>query len=79
MDCSRLGLPITSMNSASSSLQTATVVSPERAHDPKVAGSNPAPATNFIWTRRSPVSGDLLLSLAALSIPARSPFSVIFR
>ena len=27
---------------------------------------------------RSPVSGDLLLSLAALSIPARSPFSVIF-
>jgi hypothetical protein len=26
-----------------------------------------APATSFIWTRRSPVSGDLLLSLAALS------------
>ena len=37
-----------------------------------------APATNFIWTMRSPVSGDLLLSLAAVSIPARSPFSVIF-
>jgi hypothetical protein len=37
-----------------------------------------APATNSIWTKRSPVSGDLLLSLAALSIPARSPFSVIF-
>ena len=27
---------------------------------------------------RSPVSGDLLLSLAALSIPSRSPFNVIF-
>jgi len=37
-----------------------------------------APATISIWSRRSPVSGDLLLSLAALSIPARSPFSVIF-
>jgi hypothetical protein len=29
------------------------------------------PATSFIWTNRSPVSGDLLLSLAALSIPAQ--------
>jgi hypothetical protein len=34
-----------------------------------------APATNFIWTKRPPVSGDLLLSLAALSIPAGSPFN----
>lgn len=32
------------------------------------------PPTNFIWTKRSPVSGDLLLSLAAFSIPAKSPF-----
>ena len=39
----------------------------------------PAPATSFIWTKRSPVSGDLLLSLAALSIPATSPFNVIVR
>jgi hypothetical protein len=30
-----------------------------------------APATSFIWTKRSPVSGDLLLYLAALSIPAK--------
>ena len=28
-----------------------------------------APATSFIWTKRSPASGDLLLSLAAFSIP----------
>jgi hypothetical protein len=28
-----------------------------------------APATSFIWTKMSPVSGDLLLSLAALNIP----------
>jgi hypothetical protein len=33
---------------------------------------------NFVWTMRSPVSGDLLRSPAALSIPAQSPFSVIF-
>jgi len=31
-----------------------------------------APTTSFIWAKRSPVSGDLLLSLAALSIPAMS-------
>jgi hypothetical protein len=37
-----------------------------------------APATSIIWTTRSPVSGDHLLSLAAFSIPARSPFSVMF-
>jgi hypothetical protein len=30
-----------------------------------------APATSFIWTTRSPVSSDLVLSLAALSTPAR--------
>jgi hypothetical protein len=30
-----------------------------------------APATSFVWAMRSPVFGDLLLSLAALSIPAR--------
>jgi hypothetical protein len=29
-------------------------------------------------SRRSPIFGDLLLSLAALNIPAKSPFSVIF-
>ena len=32
----------------------------------------------YLDSKRSPVSGDLLLSLAALSILARSPFSVIF-
>ena len=38
----------------------------------------PQPAL-FGHAMRSPVSGDLLLSLAALSIPARLPFSVIFK
>jgi hypothetical protein len=27
-----------------------------------------APATNFVWTKRSPVCGDLLLSLAGMSL-----------
>jgi hypothetical protein len=36
------------------------------------------PQPTLFWTMRSPVSGDLLLSLAALSIPAKSPFSVMF-
>src|SRR5580765_8989051 len=31
------------------------------AHNPKVAGSNPAPATNCTGMERSPVSGDLLV------------------
>src|SRR4051812_29355813 len=32
------------------------------AHNPKVAGSNPAPATNIIWSKRSSVSDGLLFS-----------------
>ena len=36
------------------------------------------PQPTLFGPKRSPVSGDLLLSLAALSIPARSPVSVIF-
>ena len=35
--------------------------------------------TLYSWTMRSPVCGDPMLSLAALSIPAGSPFSVISR
>ena len=34
-----------------------------------------APATNLIWTKRSPEFGDLLLSLAAVFISAREPFA----
>ena len=41
----------------------------------KVAGSNPTRATIFIWSKRSPVCGDLLLSLSARSLPAKSPLS----
>ena len=47
------------------------------AHNPKVAGSNPAPATISTCSERSPVSGDLFAFVAALSIAARFPFSSI--
>jgi hypothetical protein len=47
------------------------------AHNPKVAGSNPAPATIDTCSGRSPVSGDLLLCTVAPSIAARFPFSSI--
>ena len=47
------------------------------AHNPKVAGSNPAPATITTCSERSPVSGDLFAFWAAPSIAARFPFSSI--
>jgi hypothetical protein len=47
------------------------------AHNPKVAGSNPAPATITTCSERSPVSGDLFAFVAAPSIAARFPFSSI--
>ena len=47
------------------------------AHNPKVAGSNPAPATNCTGKRRSPVSGDLFVCWAAVNIAARLPLSSI--
>src|SRR5438045_9777522 len=40
------------------------------AHNPKVAGSNPAPATIATCSKRSPVSGDLFAFWATLSIAA---------
>src|SRR3954467_5269650 len=41
------------------------------AHNPKVAGSNPAPATIDTCSERSPFSGDLLLCTVAPSIAAK--------
>ena len=43
------------------------------AHNPKVAGSNPAPATIDTCSERSPVSGDLLLCTVAPSIARDFP------
>src|SRR5439155_8711968 len=47
------------------------------AHNPKVAGSNPAPATICTGMERSPVSGDLFVCWATVNIAARLPLSSI--
>ena len=73
----RVGLPVRMIRVLQSDAGWSSPVA-RWAHNPKVAGSNPAPATKLYLDQRSPVSGDLLLSLARISIPARSPFSVIF-
>ena len=42
-----------------------------RAHNPKVAGSNPAPATNFFWDSRGPPPS-YFTSWVRLNPPVRS-------
>src|SRR5205814_735627 len=47
------------------------------AHNPKVAGSNPAPATKDTCRERSSDSGDLFVCTVAPSIAARFPLHSI--
>ena len=58
------------MKSASSVVRLSGVDSLNVSHNPKVAGSNPAPATISTCSERSPVSGDLFAFWAAPSIAA---------
>ncbi len=48
-------------------------------HNPKVAGSNPAPATKDTCRERSSDSDDFFVFMVAPSMAARSPFNSILR